>query len=356
MKRKTLESSGLNWTRYIFLGVGTTLVTYLLLTTGISVNPAFAADDLVSKTHSTDLSLNQTAQEYSDSAAVVVKQDTVASPKSETIVLEKQPQLIAQTDSSAVVGDTLGDVNKLRKQLLIEPILKPAEPAAASPGSSAGTPTTYGASWGQAFVGGGLYVPLDKGKTDGSFSFGFGVGDSLKSVGLETSFNIISVGGQKPGFGDFADSGTVGLKLHKYFEDGTAVALGWSNPIKWGQANKAKESIYGVVTKSFDLQPDSANNKLPLTVSVGLGTGDYRSLGAIRKDQNSVNLFGSFGLRVIPEASLVGSWTGNNLNLGASFAPFKKTPIVINTVFTDVTNNFNSGVGFSLGAGYSFQF
>ncbi|MFK0735216.1 MAG: hypothetical protein ACIWVG_29465 [Gloeotrichia echinulata HAB0833] len=356
MKKKTLESLGLNWTRYIFLGVGTTLVTYLLLTTGISVNPAFAADGLVSETHSTDLSLNQTAQEYSDSAAVVVEQDTAASPKSETIVLEKQPQLIAQIDSSAVVGDTFADVNKLRQQLLIEPIIQPGESTPTISSSSAGTPTAYGASWRQAFVGGVLYVPLDKGKTDGSFSFGFGAGDSVKSVGLETSFNIISVGGQKPGLGDFADSGTVGLKLHKYFEDGTAVALGWSNPIKWGQANKAKESIYGVVTKSFDLQPDSANNKLPLTVSVGLGSGDYRSLGAIRKRQNSVNLFGSLGLRVIPEASLVGSWTGNSLNLGVFFAPFKKTPIVINTIFTDVTSNFNNGVGFSLSAGYAFQF
>lgn len=355
MHRKILNSSGLNWARYVFLGVGTTLATCLLLTTDISVNSASAADNLVSDTKSSDLSLNQTPQEHFDTAEVVANQDTVAASNSEILLLQKQPQLIAQTDSSGVVGDTLGDVNKLRQQLLIEPILKPAEPAAASPGSSAGTPTAYGASSGQAFVGGGLYVPLERGKADGSLSVGFGVGDAVKSVGLETTVNIISVGGQQQNLGDFGDSGTVGLKLHKYFEDGTAVALGWSNPIKWGQANRAKESIYGVVTKSFDLQPNS-DNKLPLTVSVGIGTGDYRSLGAIRKNQNSVNFFGSLGLRILPEASVIGSWTGNSLNLGASFAPFKKTPIVINTVFTDVTSNFSNGVGFTLSAGYVFQF
>jgi hypothetical protein len=183
---------------------------------------------------------------------------------------------------------------------------------------------------------------------------GFGLGDAVKSVGLEVNVNITSVGGGDSF--DFGDSGGVGFKLHKYFTNGTAVAVGWSNAVKWGDATSANETIYGVVTKSFALQPDNPNHQLPLTVSVGLGSGSFRSKGAIEAGDDSVNVFGSLGLRVTPQMSLVSSWTGNRLNMGASFAPFKDSPIVINTIFTDVTSNFETGLGFTLSAGYTFRF
>ena len=258
------------------------------------------------------------------------------------------------TDSSGSVGDTFGDINKLRQELLIDPILETTKPRSASPGSSAGTPSAYGASTGQAYIGGGAFVPEDSDNDiDGSVSAGIGFGDPLKSVGVEVGVNITSIGGQDL---DIGDSGTVGVKLHKYFANGTAVAVGWSNPLKWGDAEDAKETIYGVATKSFDLKPNSRDNKMPLTVSVGVGSGSFRSKGAIKNDENPPNVFGSLGLRVTPETAFVSSWTGNSLNIGASFAPLKNTPIVINTIFTDVTDNLDNGTGFSLSGGYSFKF
>ncbi|MEH2448338.1 MAG: hypothetical protein V7K18_21955 [Nostoc sp.] len=277
--------------------------------------------------------------------------------KQQTNVLnQKQPQLVGQIDSSEFSGDTFGETNKLRQELLIDPMVRLGKSPKAAPGSTAGTPSAYGASFGQAYIGGGSLFPLErhKDRVDGSLSVGFGLGDTVKSVGLEVNVNITSVGGGESF--DFGDSGGVGFKLHKYLGDGTAVAIGWSNPIKWGDVTKARDTIYGVVTKSFPLQSNNLNNKLPLTVSVGLGSGAFRSKGAIAADENPVNLFASLGLRVIPEVSLVSSWTGNRLNMGASFAPFKKTPIIINTIFTDVSSNLNTGLGFSLSAGYSFQF
>lgn len=173
-------------------------------------------------------------------------------------------------------------------------------------------------------------------------------------MGLEVNINITSVGGG-PGF-DFGDSGGVGFKLHRYLGDGAAVAIGWSNPIKWGDVNLAKDTMYGVFTKSFALQPDNPQNYLPFTVSLGLGSGVFSSKGAIEANENSVNLFGSLGLRVIPQASLISSWTGNALNIGGSFAPFKDTQIVINAIITDVTNNLDTGLGLSVSAGYGFRF
>jgi hypothetical protein len=269
---------------------------------------------------------------------------------------EKQPQIIGQIDSSSPVGDTFGESNKLRQELLIEPLVSVGEPPKAAPGSTAGTPSAYGASSGQAYIGGGLFFPLDqdKDRNDGSLSVGFGLGNPVDSVGLEVNIDITSVGGG-PGF-DFGDSGGVGFKLHRYLGNGTAVAVGWSNPIKWGDVTGAKDTIYGVVTQSFPLQPDNPENNLPLTISLGLGTGVFSSKGAIEADENTVNLFGSLGLRVLPQASFVSSWTGNILNMGGSFVLFKNTPMVINAIITDVTENSNTGLGLSISAGYSFQF
>jgi hypothetical protein len=257
------------------------------------------------------------------------------------------------TISSNVENSAIADANQLRRELLIEPIVIFNEPPSASPASSAGTPSAYGASSREAFIGGGISIPLEKGRdrVDGSLSAGFGLGDPVKDVGVEVSANISSVSPD-----DFADSGSLGLKLHRYLGDSTAVAVGWSNALRWGDATGAKNTIYGVVTKAFPLQPNNANNKLPLTVSVGLGSGSFRSKGAIEANENGVNLFGSLGLRVAPQVSLVSSWTGNRLNAGVSFVPFKKTPLVVNAVITDVTSNLTTGRGLSLSAGYSFRF
>ncbi|MBF2016962.1 MAG: hypothetical protein IGS23_17545 [Rivularia sp. T60_A2020_040] len=263
---------------------------------------------------------------------------------------------IAQTDSSEVIGDTLGEANKLRQELLIDPItVETITSGGAAPGSTAGTPSAYGASWGQAYVGGGLFFPLDEGRTDGSLAVGFGLGDTVKSVGVEVNANITSVGGGNSNF-DFGDSGSLGFKVHKYLGDGAAVAVGFANPITWGDSNRAKDTIYGVVTKSFNLQPNDTDNKMPLTISLGVGSGSFRSKGAIEADNNPANIFGSIGIRTAPEVAWVGSWTGNRLNIGGSFAPFKQTPIVINAIFTDVTNNFGDGLGISLSAGYAIRF
>jgi hypothetical protein len=363
------------YARCIYLGLGISLATAIMQTTTvIFINPAFAADSVLDvsprqKMNSTsatdnilDISPLQKLSNKADASdspfgvglfsKMIAKEDKeFIKPKISPAKQLTPTKRIAQTDSSGVVGDTLGEANKLRQQLLIDPILIEGRPLGqAAPASSAGTPTAYGASWGQAYVGVGGYLPFDGDNIDGSASVGFGLGDAVESIGAEINVNVTSLGGQNF---DFGESGGIGVKLHKYFADGTAVAVGWSNPVKWGEVNNAKDTFYGVVTKSFYLQP---NNQLPLTVSLGVGTGSFRSKGAIEAGENSVNFFGSVGLRVAPQVSVVSSWTGNSLNVGGSFTPFQKTPVVLNAIFTDVTNNLDKGTGLSLSAGYVFQF
>ena len=265
----------------------------------------------------------------------------------------------SQLDDLGKIGNTLGQADTLRNQLLIDPIiikrLVTKRDLRIAPASSSGTPSAYGATWGQGYFGGGIFLPFDDdGNPDGSFALGFGLGDAVKSIGMEINVNVTSVGGGNDF--DFADSGTIGFKLHKYFNPDIGVAFGWVDPISWGDSNNAKDTFYGVVTKSFKLKPENTKNNLPLIVSLGIGSGIFRSIGAIRSGENSVNVFASLGLRLTPQFALSSSWTGNRLNLGASVVPLKNTPIVVNAVITDVTDNLENGTGLSLSAGYAFQF
>ena len=268
--------------------------------------------------------------------------------------LPAPPATVAQTpalDSSGAVGDSFSPESlpeeELRQQLLVDtPVSVEPRPV---PGSSFGTPTAYGASQGDAYVGIAGVTEGDQSDVDGSISLGVGFGDPIESVGVEVGAGIISLDG-------FAEDGQIGVKLHKIFPEANnlAVAVGWSNPITWGAADDAEDTVYGVVTKSFDLQPGQ-ENPLPLTVSAGVGTGAYRSTGAIAAGTNDPNLFGSVGLRVLPELSVASSWTGSALNLGLSAAPFD-IPLVLNAGVTDVTSNTNEGPRFSASMGYRFSF
>lgn len=269
-------------------------------------------------------------------------------------------QTVSQAVSQSVlqpVGDTFAPPtdDEIRQQLLIEPnrdannvsnLLDSPRPI---PSSTFLTPTAYGAQGGDAYVAvSGATVNNDR-VLDGSASVGLGLGNAVNTVGAELSVGIISLDG-------FADDGIVGFKLHKTFPQANnlAVAVGWANPIKWGAARNEKNTFYGVVTQRFDLQPNRSN-PLPLTASVGVGTGSFRSAGAIAAKDNPLNLFGSVGLRVIPKVSVISSWTGSAVGLGVSAAPFN-VPLIINAGVSDLTDNTRGGTQFTGSIGYSFSF
>ncbi len=261
----------------------------------------------------------------------------------------------APTASLPVLNsDAIAQLNnqQLRDQLRIDSnidadtdtISRQARP---TPASSFLTPTAYGADWGDVYVGLAQVTAGNRSTFDGSAAIGIGFGDAVKNVGVEVSTSIISLNG-------IGDDGIVGLKLHKIFPKAgnLAVALGWSNPIKWGDATKRENNFYGVATKQFDLRPNHTN-RLPLTASLGLGSADpYLTSG---EGKNSLGVFGSLGLRVIPEVSLITSWTGTYLSVAASAAPFK-APFVFSVGASDITGRSAEGTRFNSTVGYSFSF
>ena len=283
----------------------------------------------------------------------LVRDNLVADSAESTVNLTETEEVQLAQD----LGDTFAPLSpeEQRQRLLIDPDATDPITAigfpAAVPSSTFLVPSAYGADWGDAFIGiaGETAGRRDEG-IDGSAAVGIGFGDAVRNVGVEVNVGIISLDG-------FADDGIAGFKLHKVFPQAgnLAVAAGWTNPIKWGDATEENDTFYGVVTKQFRLRPN-ASNQLPLTASLGIGTGTFRSIGAFEADGNAANVFGSAGLRVIPQVSLISSWNGNGLGLATSVVPIKRVPFVLTLGVSDVTGNTNNGAQFQGSVGYAFRF
>ncbi|MCT7949874.1 hypothetical protein NG798_08750 [Ancylothrix sp. C2] len=261
------------------------------------------------------------------------------------------PQPIAQQPTPPPVSPEL---QQLRQQyLLTEPATLEVATlgAAAAPGSSSGTPTAFGASWGRTFAGIGF-----QGRTrytddaDGSISVGMGFGDAQKSVGVEVTLAVLSLLGD-----DAFERGGFSFKVHRQLPENFAVALGIENAIVWGETD-AGSSVYGVVSKIFPLKEKASEPFSQITASLGLGGGRFRSENDINNDEGSVNIFGSIGVRVAEPVSIIADWTGQDLTLGASIAPFKDIPLVITPAIADITGNAGDGARFILGIGYNYSF
>ena len=251
------------------------------------------------------------------------------------------------------------DGEALREELLIPALPVALTPstlgAAASPGSSSGSPTAFGADFGRFFVGASFQERTRfTDRSDGSISAGFGLGNARKSLGLEVAVSVLDLstrGGDDAAF----DRGSFSFKLHRVLPNNLAVAVGYENGVVWGFTD-AGSSVYGVVSKIFQLQNSASKPFSSLTVSAGIGSGRFRSEDDFNNDENTVNVFGSVGLRVVERVSAIADWTGQDLTLGASFVPFRNIPIVVTPAVADITGNAGDGARFILGVGYSRSF
>ncbi len=228
-----------------------------------------------------------------------------------------------------------------------------------APGLSFGAPSAYGAGGGSVFVGvsygadgqDGLFTFYNKDNekvADGSMNFGFGIGDP-NQLAAEVSVGIISMTCQN-GSSCFGADGTMGVKLHKKLEgkfvDG--LGIGYSDLVRWGQASDFA-SIYGVASKDFKI-----NNKDGL-LSLGIGTGSFRSKSDIDSNKNNPNLFGGVGVKLSSRFSIASSWNGSTLGAGFGISPFY-FPLSVSAGVTDITDVNGKGYQYSINIGYSYNF
>ncbi|MCY7331929.1 MAG: hypothetical protein LH649_04570 [Pseudanabaena sp. CAN_BIN31] len=255
--------------------------------------------------------------------------------------LSSQPSLIAQAKDA-----------DLRDSLKIKPLSTAVATAAApvnSPGLTFGTPSAFGANWGDAFVGASA-ASASKGRDyelDGSISAGFGLGNARETVGLEVTFNNGSIK-------RFGSNGTFDAKLHRIvYSEGSnqvGIAVGMNTFAQYGTEAVVPSSIYGAVTSYSQLQPDNEINKMPISVTVGAGGGGFRQGNA------STGVFAGVGVQVAPQLSLGAGWSGIGLNAGLSYVPVPSIPLTVGLTAADLTDNSAGGRVFVLSIGYGFNF
>jgi hypothetical protein len=265
---------------------------------------------------------------------------------------DRSGQRIAQTGNN-IYRPNLRDVQVIQEQVQnLEENAVVEELIEGSPSLSIFNPTGYGADNNTGYLSATYqsrtrFVEND----DGAVAIGFGFGDARDAVGVEVSYTLASV------FGQNRDAGTGGfnVKVHKQFADDWAIAAGWNGFVFLGEDDGFEDSIYGTVTKVIRTQEslDSPFSRVALTA--GVGNGQFRTEQALEDGDDSVNVFGSAAVRVAKPVSVIAEWTGQDLAVGASIAPFKNIPFVITPAVRDITGA-GDGARFVLGAGVGFRF
>jgi len=263
-----------------------------------------------------------------------------------------------QAQASTPVDPNISpELQRLRQDFLIEePQLRQQTLSAklaefvVTPSGSISTPSAFGATFGQIFGGFGFQSRTRfTNQADGGLALGVGLGEPQKIVGLDVTLAILSL------FGDNAGRGSFSFKIHRSLPEGFAVALGFENAINWGGTD-GSSSIYGVVSKFFQLTETTKEPFSQLTLSLGVGGGRFRSEGAIEDGVNSLGVFASAGLRIVEPVSAIVEWSGQDLNAGISLIPFPKIPLTINLAGADLTGNAGDGARFVMSIGYNYFF
>jgi hypothetical protein len=212
------------------------------------------------------------------------------------------------------------------------------------PGITVQSPTGFTAEAGDVFVGVGFQQrPRYVHQPDAALVAGFGIG-SAETVALETA--VTSYSTVRSGF---AKHVAVSFAASRLVTDNTGIALGWESAIH-SAGTDGESSVYGAVSKVFSLRNDLKTPFSEMAVTAGLGSGRFRN-GADVRDDNGLGGFGSMSVVVIPNVSAIADWSGQNLNLAVSFAPFARFPLVITPAITDITHNAGDGRRFIVGAG-----
>ena len=255
--------------------------------------------------------------------------------------------------STPVDTNVSPELQRLRQDFLIEePKTLSAKLAkfVVAPAASISTPIGFGANFGQIFGGFGFQSRTRfTNQADGGLALGVGLGEPQKIVGLDVTLAILSL------FGDNAGRGSFSFKIHRSLPEGFAVALGFENAINWGGTD-GSSSIYGVVSKFFQLTETTKEPFSQLTLSLGVGGGRFRSEGAIEDGVNSLGVFASAGLRIVEPVSAIVEWSGQDLNAGISLIPFPKVPLTVNLAGADLTGNAGDGARFVMSIGYNYFF
>ncbi|HEY9815605.1 MAG TPA: hypothetical protein V6D20_07380 [Candidatus Obscuribacterales bacterium] len=263
------------------------------------------------------------------------------------------PQMMAQTlaqatpSSSTLYVPDLMDVQQEQQRL--EELEGRRGGDRWTPGLTIVNPTGYGLDNWTPFVGATFQSRTRYSDvSDGAMVFGIGAGDAREVVGVELSYTLASFGSNR----DFGDGG-FNLRVHRRFSEDFAGAIGWNGFLTVGDADDFESSVYGVLTKIVTLSDRIEDPFSRIAFTAGIGSGMFRSETDVDEGNDTIGAFGSVAVRLAEPVSLVTEWTGQDLAIGLSVAPFANRSIVITPALRDITGA-GDGARFVLGIGASF--
>ncbi|MEY4609485.1 MAG: hypothetical protein RL625_1702 [Gemmatimonadota bacterium] len=228
-----------------------------------------------------------------------------------------------------------------------------AETGRAQPGVTAASPIGFGPGSGDFFAGVGYQNSTRfGGGNDGSLSLGAGLGDATKLGGLElvvTSASTVRSG--------FFDRMYGAAKVHRTLGNGVGVAAGIEGVTLSGEST-FDPALYVAATKVQQIGTGPYFNSV--TWNGGIGTKRF-ALASDPNEQGSVGVFASAAIKANSYTSMIADYTGQDLNLGLSFAPFQALPLTISPSIVDVlgrakdVNGNASGARLALGIGFSYS-
>lgn len=219
------------------------------------------------------------------------------------------------------------------------------------PNMGGSSPIAFGASFGDVGIGGSYQVRTRYREEDDAVAgLAFGLGDPVDLVGLQ--IGVISFSTFRSGFGKVMG---IDFHLHRVLPRSFGIGIGWESAITRGKTDGGSNR-YAVVSKWLPLREETEPFSA-LMLSVGVGDGRFLSEEDFNEGADKVNIFGSAALRVASPLSVIADWTGQDLLLASSVAPFRSLPVVLTVGFNDVTGTAGDGARFvaSASAGYDFR-
>jgi len=215
------------------------------------------------------------------------------------------------------------------------------------------TPVAFGSSWGFAGIGAG-YQKRARHSTnpDGALGASLGLGNPWK-IGLDVGVAILDLTSTRPDDGGFGHRGSFSFKIHHALSRRVAVAGGMENILNWGGTD-VPPTAYGVASMRLHLKHSSKEPFSRAMVSLGVGSGRFRSERALWSGGSPVGVFASVSVNVVPSASTFVEWTGQDVTAGATLLPIRKLPLFVSPGVTDLTGHAGDGPRLVLGVGFGF--
>ena len=218
---------------------------------------------------------------------------------------------------------------------------------------SLSVPSGWGASWGDVFFGGGITKPAAyTTKSDAAISFGMGLGNPVKNVGVE----LVPVVWDVSKF----DNLSLDVKIHRYLGDASSIAIGGENLFADKSKTDTGQSYYIVISHSFQGIHSGDPSLSALHGSIGVGSGRYGEKSDLDiqsgKGKYGTYIFGSLAYEIYDSTNIIIDWNGLNLCAGLGLAPLKNIPFGFTLGIADITRYSGHRLRFIASLGYSFQF